>query len=198
MNKSYGLIILAAGSSSRMGQSKQLLPVDGEPLLSWSVKVAIDSGLANIAVVLGANEKEHRKLIAGLPIQVISNSTWEKGIGNSLKAGVENMIRDKPTINGVVIMVCDQPRVSAGHIKNLLARHEETAKPIIASGYGQSAGVPAFFENRYFPALLKLDDNQGAKQLILKNHADMDIVDFPEGLTDLDTKEDYLKYINKK
>lgn len=196
-DENYGIIILAAGSSSRMGRSKQLLPVNGEPLIRLSINVALNSGIKNVLIVLGSNAKEHREMIGGLPIQVTYNPAWQQGMGNSLKAGVEGILRGHAKLEGVVIMVCDQPQLSAGYIKRLFDIHEETAKPIIASGYGHSVGVPAFFGNKYFPALLKLNDKQGAKQIILENPADVHVVGFPEGLIDLDTEDDYLKYIKK-
>lgn len=191
-----GIILLAAGASSRMGQSKQLLPVHGEPLLLKTVKTAIASGVERIIVVLGDNEAEHRKIISGLAIQIEVNKEWEKGMGSSIKRGLTLLSLDDQ-LKGVIIMVCDQPLITAEHIRHLVERYTQNHMPIVASGYGQTAGVPVFFSTRFFKELSHLPDHQGAKNLILENREYVSVLDFPDGQIDLDTMEDYNNF-NKR
>lgn len=185
-------IILAAGSSSRMGQSKQLLPVDGEPLLLRTVKAVLSTSLlSNTVVVLGSEEERHSTLLQHLPVDIVSNLHWKKGIGSSLKAGLEQALQKDPSLEGVVILVCDQPLLSGENIAALLTTYSKTGKPVVASLYAGVPGVPAFFFKSYFDKLKRISDQEGAKKIILSNGGDLAEVDFPGGEVDLDTMEEY-------
>jgi molybdenum cofactor cytidylyltransferase len=198
MPGNIGIILLAAGSSSRMGQSKQLLELNGEPLLRNAVNVALASDVKKVVVVLGAFEKEHKKIIQDLPVNIIHNPRWETGMGSSLKAGLNYLIHVDPKLSGTVILVCDQPLLQAGHIKSLIETNQKTKKAIVASRYAQTLGVPAFFEKKYFSELLSLGDPQGAKKVIQQHPEDVSPMDFPEGKIDLDTPEDYQGFKRNK
>jgi len=192
------LILLAAGASSRMGQSKQLLEIQGEPLLLHSTKVALACGAKNVIVILGANEEPHRAIIRELPVTVIPNHYWKSGMGSSIKAGLNYLIRDSSDTEAVIIMVCDQPALTAQHLQKLIQKFKDTRSPIIASSYSGTAGVPALFSRSFFSNILMLRDEQGAKKIIQQFPEQVKTVDFPEGLFDLDTAEDYQNYLNRK
>ena len=115
------IILLAAGSSSRMGQSKQLLDVNGAPLLLHSVRAALESGAKSVNVILGANELAHREVIRNQPVSVISNHYWKSGMGSSIKAGLNHIVRKYSDTEAVIIMVCDQPAINAAHLGNLMS-----------------------------------------------------------------------------
>lgn len=191
----FGIIILAAGASTRMGQSKQLLPVKGEPLLLRAINAAIHSGAQKIVVVLGANEKAHRELIGSLNVEIVSNEHWETGMGSSIKAGLRALLELNLSLEGIVVLVCDQPLLTADHIRQLIVKHTESSKPIIASGYATTAGVPVFFHKSYFGRLMSLKDEQGAKMVIQENPGDVVLQPFPQGEIDLDTPEDYNRFL---
>lgn len=192
------IIILGAGSSSRLGSSKQLLILDGESLLSKSIKASLASNATKVIVVLGANHALHYKEIKDFPIDITVNEHWSKGMGNSLKKGLIHLLQSNNTYQGAVILVCDQPMLTANHINILIDDYNKTKKPIIASWYGESPGVPVFFHKQYFEKLLMLDDMHGAKKIIEKNMQDVLSVDFPEGEVDIDTREDYEKLLNSR
>ena len=192
--RNIGIIILAAGSSSRMGTSKQLLLVDGQPLLLKTVKAAIASGLKDITVVLGANASQHRKTIDNLSVNVTVNSSWEDGMGSSIKAGVSFLLASNKNIQGLVILVCDQPLLKPDHIIKLIDVQQRTGKSIVASHYANTSGVPAFFGKEFFRELLALADSEGAKKIILRNKAAMTTVVFPQVVIDLDTPDDFRKF----
>lgn len=188
------IIILAAGSSSRMGTSKQLVRVDQEPLLRKTVKTAIESEPEGIVVVLGANPEEHRKALEDFNIDVTVNNNWQSGVGSSIKAGVKFIRENYRDSKGVIVLVCDQPLLKADHIKRLIHEQKHSEKSIVASSYAGTVGVPVFFKNEIFPQLLAMDDSEGAKKIILKNKGKMISVDFPGGEIDLDTPEDVRQF----
>ncbi len=186
-----GIVLLAAGSSSRMGRPKQLLPIEGEPLLVRSVKAAVGSKAHELVVVLGSNYKSHREVIAGFSIEIIENQEWQKGMGNSLKKGLSHLIDKNDSLNAVIVLVCDQPYLSSDIINKLIEEFEQTKSVIVASVYTGIIGVPALFDSSVFEKILHLGDEQGAKKLIQQQLANVKAVDFPKGIIDLDFPEDY-------
>ncbi len=186
----HTILLLAAGSSSRMGQSKQLLTVDGEALLTRSAKAACAAAPV-VAVVLGARFEEHERALDGLPLIIVENKGWEKGMGNSLKAGLFELLRSVPDAQTVTIMVCDQPNISSAHLGRLLEQSGKTEKSIVASAYSGTLGVPALFKRDRFPDLQATTDEAGAAKLIRTHPEMVEAVDFPGGTIDLDTPEDY-------
>jgi molybdenum cofactor cytidylyltransferase len=192
---SMGILLLAAGSSSRLGQSKQLLPVEGQTLLERSAKIAVASGVHKTIVVLGSNEATHREAIRNCPVEIIVNPEWQKGMGSSLKTGLRHLINSAPGTEAVLVMVCDQPRLETSHLQKLILEFGTSGKSIAASFYKNSPGVPAIFASNHFQELLNLDDQQGAKKIILQHRDNIALVDFPEGAVDLDTPEDYQNFL---
>lgn len=182
------VLILAAGSSSRLGQSKQLLSWKGVTLLEHAVRVAKGSGIENITVVLGANLEAHLEKISSCSVSIVHNPHWKLGMGSSLKAGLRTLQLEKA--KGVIIMVCDQPMLDSAHLKKMIAHFDHSKKQIIASAYHQTTGVPVLFHQHWFDQLLSLSDTEGAKKIILQ-HPDFVIpVSFPGGEIDIDTMED--------
>jgi molybdenum cofactor cytidylyltransferase len=195
---SIGAILLAAGSSSRMGQSKQLLQINGESLLRSSVNIVLEAGLKNVVVVLGSNAEAHHNLIEHLPIQIITNADWKKGMGNSLKTGVIHLLQSNTPLHAVIILVCDQPLLTSGHLKKLIDKFHDTKNQIIASQYNNTLGVPALFDQSLFPELKNCVDEQGAKKIIQQHKHLVNAIDFPGGEIDLDTLEDYNQFLKFK
>jgi molybdenum cofactor cytidylyltransferase len=192
-----GIIVLAAGSSSRMGRSKQLLEIDGEPLLLRCAKTALAVSPRNVVVVLGANEKPHRDLIEKLPIQILSNYYWKTGMGSSIKTGLNYLLQSGAQLDAVIITVCDQPSLTTDHLMKLIQKFNQNSGAIIASSYDNSNGVPALFGRSFFSNLLLLADDQGAKKLIKQFPRQVTSVEFPNGSFDLDTEEDYQNFLNQ-
>ena len=191
------IILLAAGSSSRMGQFKQLLSVDGKPLLLRSAEAALGAGASKTVVVLGANEEAHRKTISDLPLEIIYNPDWEKGMGTSLRMGVNHALTMVPEMKAVIIAVCDQPFVTSMHLKTLIQKYRATKKAIVASAYAHTVGVPAVFDQSLFQELLAIEDGQGAKKILLDQAESVLSIDFPDGAVDLDTPEDYRAFLRR-
>jgi molybdenum cofactor cytidylyltransferase len=184
-----GLILLAAGGSSRMGSPKQLLRYRGEPLIRRAARIALGSALRPVIAVLGAHAERIRPLLADLPVDVVVNARWAEGVGTSIRAGVE--LARSHGLAGVVLALADQVRVTAEMFDRLLAAQRESGLPIAASRYGGTMGVPALFAREMFPRLLALAPDQGCKGLILAHAARAVHVDCPEAEADVDTPEDY-------
>jgi molybdenum cofactor cytidylyltransferase len=185
------ILLLAAGSSSRMGRPKQLLLVEGKPLLLRTLHIALASKANNTVVVLGHQAKEIQSILNTQPVSVIVNPQWENGMGNSFKFGLAEILKFKPDTSAVLTLVCDQPLLTTHHLDELLDTYASTGKPIITSGYSDVQGVPAIFDRSIFPELFSIDDHQGAKHVIEKNPNRIVIVPFKGGEVDLDTPEDY-------
>ena len=187
-------IILAAGSSSRMGQSKQMLQVSGEPLLRYVARVTQESNVTHTLVVLGQHERVHNRIIRDLRVSTCIHPQWEKGMGSSLKVGLEFVLKYYPEMQAIIALVGDQPLLTANHLNKLIDKYKTSKSPIVASAYNGILGVPALFDASHFLALKALDDAHGARQIIEKHKSSAVAVDFPEGSVDLDTPEDYQSY----
>ena len=186
-----GLMILAAGASTRMGTPKQLLPFQGRSLLRYIAEVAIASCCHPVVVVLGSQAKRMKLEVDGLALHSVENHQWAEGMGTSIPAGLTALTVLHPALNAVVIVLCDQPFVSASLIDQLVESYRSTQRPIIASAYANTLGVPALFDRSLFTELMRMPVNVGAKYLI-KQHAEKVFqVSFPKGAIDLDTPAQY-------
>lgn len=187
--------MLAAGASSRLGKPKQLLPYKGTTLLKHAVQLAVDATLKPIVVVKGANADLLNKEIEESQATIVMNAAWEEGMASSIRIGLQKMLELEPAINSVIMMVCDQPYVTVKLLQDLIAKHVETGKPIIASSYKNNLGTPALFDAGIFNELMQLKGDAGAKK-ILNNHPEwVAVIDFPMGEIDIDTEEDYKKLL---
>ncbi|MBL6446951.1 nucleotidyltransferase family protein [Fulvivirga sp. 29W222] len=182
-----GVIILAAGSSSRLGRPKQLLRLNGESLLQKSIKAALDVSETTLTV-LGAHYQEIGEEIKYLKTESLFNLDWNKGMGNSIKFGLHEIHKLHPDLNAVIIMVCDQPFVTGGLLNKMIEAYHK-GHPLVASAYGNTVGVPALFDRQYFKQILKIDDKKGAKAIL--GHGDAFLVPFPLGGQDIDTPKDW-------
>jgi molybdenum cofactor cytidylyltransferase len=189
------IVLLAAGNSSRMGMSKQTLDIGGQTLLNHSIGCAMASQIPNVVVVLGANLAETQSLVQGLPVLTVVNPDWQRGMGRSLKLGVSKAIERNPLLEGIMIMVCDQPKISVNHINEMGRIHIIKEPLAVASEYNGVLGVPVLFDRSVFSDLLALDDDSGAREVLGKIRAEIISLPFPGGEIDLDTPEDYQKFM---
>jgi molybdenum cofactor cytidylyltransferase len=189
-----GAIILAAGESSRLGQPKQLLPFHGKTLVRSVVDAARQAGCSPIVVVTGNDsEKLHRELAHANVVEV-RNANWQRGIGSSIRSGVQALKDHAPDIKGTFLLACDQPAVNARLIEGMIAMHLATKKDIVASSYADTVGIPALFDRSLFEDLLSLGDEAGAKSIILQNDERVAQFAFSEGAIDIDTLEEWKRF----
>ena len=188
-------IILAAGSSSRMGQSKQLLKIKGESLIRRTIKTVIDSGVDQVVVILGSDQQTLHQEIVALPIQIIVNQNWKKGMGSSIKSGVQFVMDHFPSCQSILFTVCDQPLLPSGHLKKLIAALQMGENSIVASFYSGSPGIPVLFGRSMFKELLNVNNAHGAKKVIHAHSKSTYLIEFPQGAIDLDTPGDWEKFL---
>lgn len=195
------IVLLAAGNSSRMGQPKQTMDIGGQTMLGHAVNCAINSQIPNVVVVLGAHLSETENLVRGLPVISVVNADWERGIGKSVKCGVCKAIERNPLLEGIMLMVCDQPKISVRHINEMGRLHIIKGPLAVVSEYRGITGLPALFDRSVFSHLLQVDDHWGINELLQKIKSEVISFPFPGGEIDLDTLEDYQNFIgslNKK
>jgi molybdenum cofactor cytidylyltransferase len=189
-------IILAAGASRRLGHPKQLVRVAGETLLERTIRVVREGSADPVLVVLGANRESIAEVLDLSAVQVIANPDWEQGIASSIRTGMESLLRLEPKPVATMILVCDQPRLTAAHLKRLIARFEQAEEPsIVSSRYAGIAGIPAIFPASQFARLLALKGDTGARFLLRTPQCPMIALDFEGGEVDIDTPEDLARAV---
>lgn len=190
------ILLLAAGASSRMGQSKQLMNLTGEPLLITAVRTALEAS-PYVTVVLGSEADVHSRLLEDFPLHIVENHSWRKGMGNSLKTGLAEVRASVPPADAVLVMLCDQPKVHASHLKQLILKGEESKKGIVATGYNNAIGVPALFKKQWFDSIMDIGDDAGASKLIRQHPGETEVVAFPDAAIDLDTPQDVERFLGR-
>lgn len=186
------VVVLAAGSSSRLGHPKQLVDYRGKNLLQHHIDVLNSKEFGVKVLILGASKTEIEQKINPHNFTIVENKEWEEGIASSIRAGVK-AVQGEANIERILITVCDQPYID----KQILDRLVDASKSeIVASSYGSRLGVPAMFAKNYFSKLLALKGDEGAKRIILNEMDKVAQIKFPHGEFDIDTPSD-LDELNK-
>lgn len=193
MKNKTAIIILAAGSSSRLGEPKQLLEYKGKTLLRHTLDEA-SKITSQIVVVTGEENPRITEHISGF--HQIQNENRAEGMASSLKVGLQETIRLFPDTEQFIFTVCDQPFISASVFKALIEKKKNSPKGIVASAYADTLGVPVLFSSSYTEKLFNLNGQEGARKLIQQYIDDTDSVSFEAGSWDIDTPEDYKKLID--
>ncbi len=187
---STGLIILAAGASTRLGRPKQLLEYREKPLLQHTIDLAAELRSDSSVVVLGAHAKEIKEKIDPSKLDIIMNDLWEEGMASSIRLGLSHLGRQDSRLEHVLILLSDQPYLTIDVLKELLKLQADT-KSIVACEYNNQVGVPAVFSHHFFEDLMRLKGDKGARGIITKNLDFVSTVPFVGGEIDVDTEEDY-------
>lgn len=188
-----GVIILAAGSSSRLGKPKQHIEYQGETLIQKAISEARKSKAEPLVVVLGWNPELIKSGYDTTSVSSVVNEDWDMGMASSMQTGLLFLL-ERDQLDQVILMLCDQPFVDADLLDRLIFQKERSGQGIAACAYSGTLGVPALFDHRYFEKLLALKGSEGAKKVILSNSDDVIAVDFPFGAVDLDTEEDLTRF----
>ncbi|MBD0270119.1 MAG: nucleotidyltransferase family protein [Cyanobacteria bacterium Co-bin8] len=185
-----GILILAAGASTRLGQPKQLLNFQGRPLIRHIAEVAASTGHQPAGVVLGAHAAAIQPHLAPLAVHIINNPDWQSGMASSLCYGLRQILCQFLDLDAVILMVCDQPLVTPALLHQLILGHQTSHCPIVASAYSGTLGVPALFHQTFFSKLLTLAGDAGARSIIEQHRALCLGIPFTGGAMDLDTPQD--------
>ena len=185
MRDRVACILLAAGGSSRLGSAKQLIDVDGEPLVRRSTRRLIELSVGPVGVVIGASPAAVTAALCGLTIAAIANSDWRDGIGASIRAGIRWAASTGAT--AALIALCDQPEVRASHLRALI----EATSGVDASAteYAGVVGVPAVFQARLFDRLAGLEGDRGARAILSDASLSVRRVRCEAACIDLDTAD---------
>jgi molybdenum cofactor cytidylyltransferase len=178
-------VVLAAGSSTRMGTHKLLLPLGGEPLIRRAVREVCAAGFEDVLVVVGHDHKKVVAALDGLPVRHAVNDDHALGMGTSFRTAVSSLDSE-----AALFALADQPFVTAADYRRVLQAYLETRPAIVSVRYGEVMAPPHLFVRALFPELAQLQ--HGARP-VLERHADRAlVVRLPSDLLmDIDTPEDY-------
>lgn len=196
--KNIGVVILAAGSSSRLGRPKQLVKFKDKPLLQHVIDTIDPYRFSPSLLVLGANSDQVLKSINPKNVTISRNENWSEGIASSIRLGVSESMKLIDTLDGILFLLSDQPFVSRELIEKLLESHMNGNQQITACSYNDNIGVPAIFGSQFFPELLELKGDVGAKKIITQNIESVETITFEHGSFDVDTEEDVHKLLDKE
>ena len=171
-----------------MGRPKQLLPIDGVPMLVRMINTARAAGCRPIVVVLGRDAAACRALVAGDDVLLPTNAEWETGIGSSLRIGANALPDD---IDAAFVLLCDQPGVTTATLTRLSAAADEKQAAVAVASYAETLGPPVRINADYLSLLRQWPDAHGAKRLWMERPSDVVRVDCPEAAFDVDTPDDY-------
>lgn len=188
-----GVIILAAGSSSRLGTPKQLVEFRGETLLKKIALESLKSVCSPVLVVLGKDAEKFAEKLENLDVQIAENQNWQCGMGASIGCGIKEITKSAVNLEAVILCVCDQPFVTSATLNNLAAAFLTRKCKIVASAYQETIGVPAIFDKSLFSELAELNRESGAKKIIEKFSSETFLINFSDGAIDVDTPEDLRK-----
>jgi len=175
-----------------MGTSKQLLKWGDSTIIGHVIKVAQELNQENIYVVLGANSKGIKPEIEHHSIQILINEAWKLGLGKSIAFGVQQIKESDSNIDGVLILLTDQPLIHSNYLNELIVKFKTGTRQIIASSYNNGKqGVPVLFDKIYFKELSKLKDDKGANSILKKYSNKVTAINGIAIVSDIDTLEDY-------
>jgi molybdenum cofactor cytidylyltransferase len=186
-------IVLAAGMSTRLGQPKHLVQVDGKTFLARVVSAALESELSEVVLVLG---HESERVLAALGslgcherLRTVVNDRYEDGMAGSLQAG---LLLVKEQYPAVMFLLGDQPLIDSGAINLLLHRFWSAGKDICVPRQGETRGNPVCFSRRFYEQILGIQGDTGAREIILRHPQDVLWVeiDRPSFFLDIDCAED--------
>ena len=184
-------IVLAAGTSSRLGQPKQLLVYEGQTLLARAIRLCQEAGVAPVLAILGANKEVTFSEAQNASAIPIMNEVWQRGIASSIHAGLGMVKMTSINAPGVLILTCDQPRLTAAHLAKLLGAFLAQPDPaIVASAYSGTLGTPVVFPRSVFPQLRALQGDTGARAILKNPPCPVIEIPFPGGEIDIDTPAD--------
>ncbi|HEX6484535.1 MAG TPA: molybdenum cofactor cytidylyltransferase [Ktedonobacteraceae bacterium] len=198
---STAAIILAAGSSSRMGggRHKLLLPLHDRPVLAHVIDATLASQAHPVVIVLGHQaeqvrtkiftDKIHQKII------IVENPDYLQGMSTSMHLGIQVLISNGYTksVDSALIVLGDQPLITPHVIDSLITTYRTTGKRIVAPLYDGKRGSPVLFDKSYFPELLEISGDEGGRKVVERHREDVEVVEISNTVAnfDVDTWEAY-------
>lgn len=187
MKPRHGAVVLAAGASTRLGRAKQLLDIDGEPALRRVARSVLATGPHDAVVVLGHDADRVERALEGLQIRTLRIIDAETGMSASLRAGIRAL---DPDCTGALIVLTDQPALSADHLGALRDAWCASPASAAASAYGGVLGVPALLPRSWFDDVESLRGDIGARALLRARAGEVIAMAAPALVHDIDTPDD--------
>ena len=182
-------VVLAAGTSARMGRNKLLLRLGGESVVRRAVRRALEAGLEPLLVVLGHDAEAVLAELAGLAVRPVPNPDYALGKSASVRAGIRAV---PPEARAAVVMLADMPLVSAGMIVELADRYRRGSAPLVVSRYGDVLAPPMLYDRALFGELAAMAGDGCGKEVVKRHRPEADVVPWPAAaLADLDVPADY-------
>ncbi len=184
-------ILLAAGTSSRMGSNKLLFELEGESILRRAAKRVLAGGLSPLVVVLGHESDKAVRELEGLPCQWALNPLYEQGINSSLKSGIMAVM---PKARAAMVLLADMPFVTPEMIAAMIDRYRTTTAPLVISDYDGVNAPPMLYDRSLFNELLMMTGEGCGRQVVKRHRNEAEVLPWPvSALADLDVPEDYAR-----
>lgn len=193
-NPPIAALVLAAGASRRMGQPKQLLLWGSKPLVQHMADTVLAAAFKPVYVVTGAYHEAVEAALKDAQVVCVHCSDWDKGMGASLQFGLKALLHDFPSLEAVCITPADLPMMQASDFAQLKALFWQSGRPIAAMAYRGALGAPAVFFRSFFPLLLSLEQDQGARRIIAQYQEECAALPCELASADVDTWEDWEKW----
>jgi molybdenum cofactor cytidylyltransferase len=190
------VLILAAGKSSRMGNIKQLLKIEGKTLIENAIETSMKIEKTSTLCVLGAHAAEIKKKVDMSNVDVTINKDYELGLSSSIISGIKHLQKQKKQFDGIFLLLADQPAIKVAYYQEMVALFSKEKKKIIASKYENGFGVPAIFPKSFIENLLAIKGDKGAKEFLQKNKKEILSPKTLVNLVDIDTPKEYKSYLN--
>jgi molybdenum cofactor cytidylyltransferase len=182
-------IVLAAGSSERMGQNKLLLPLGGEPLVRRTVRRAIEAHLEPVIVVVGFEAARMRAALEELPCRIVLNDQYALGVNRSLRTGLQHL---PASAAAAIVILADMPHVTSSMLEQMVARFRAGAAPLVISDYAGVNAPPMLYDRALFLELGAMEGEGCGRQVVRRHRAEADVISWPaDALADVDVPADY-------
>jgi CTP:molybdopterin cytidylyltransferase MocA len=183
----HGAVVLAAGASTRLGRAKQLIDIEGEPLLRRATRRVLATGPGDCIVVLDHDAERIGKVLDGLDVRVLRIRDADTGMAASLRAGLISL---DASCAGALVVLTDQPALTADHLEALCAAWRAAPERAAASAYAGVLGVPAVLPRAWFEEIIALRGDAGARALLRARSDDVTALAAPELAVDIDRVDD--------
>jgi len=181
-------VVLAAGTSSRMGRNKLLLPLGQQTVVRRAVTTALAAGLDPVLVVLGHESERVQQALQGLRYTPVPNVDYAQGLHTSLRTGIAAVPPEAPA---AVVLLADMPRVTAEMLRAVLDRYRAGTSPLVVSNYEGVEAPPMLYDRSLFAELLALDGDGCGKRVVKRHRSESLQVPWPaSALADLDVPAD--------
>jgi len=195
-------VILAAGGSRRLGSPKPLLPLGDQTLLAQTLQVvSATKNISKVFVVLGAHHDQTRAAVHPQQAEVVLNPDWPRGLSSSLQAGLAAALAWKPDLDSVLFTLVDQPYLSTAALNQIVDRALQSPPEtqLVAARYENHPGAPCWARAALFKEITHLSGDQGLRPLFARlTPRELLQVPLPELATDIDTPEDYQKFLDRE